>query len=98
VRLRDSCRGCDSDLDGFGFICRIEYLTHRLMSRTFLQLPKMTPKPTILTVTNHNARRLGRLAKGKPKKYSPEELKKRTERLLAARHKRKHWPKRKKKH
>jgi len=30
------------------------------------------------------ASRLGRLARGKPKKYSPEELKRRTERLHKA--------------
>jgi hypothetical protein len=30
------------------------------------------------------AARLGRMARGKPKKYSPEELKRRTQRLIKA--------------
>jgi hypothetical protein len=40
---------------------------------------------------NKAAQQLGRLARGKPKHYSPAEIKKRTERLAKARKKR--WPK-----
>jgi hypothetical protein len=41
---------------------------------------------------NKAAQQLGRLARGKPKHYSAEEIKKRTKRLLAAA-KKNRWPK-----
>jgi hypothetical protein len=41
---------------------------------------------------NRAAQKLGRLARGKPKQYSPAEIKKRTKRLAAARKKR--WARR----
>jgi hypothetical protein len=42
-------------------------------------------------VSNHHASALGKLAKGKPKNFSPEELERRKKRLAKARKKR--WPK-----
>jgi hypothetical protein len=40
---------------------------------------------------NRAASQLGKMAAGKPKRFSPEEIAKRTKRLAAARKKR--WPK-----
>ena len=39
----------------------------------------------ITLVSNHHASQLGRLARGKPKNFSAEEIKKRTKRLVEAR-------------
>jgi hypothetical protein len=44
-----------------------------------------TPKPNGCSISvSELASRLGRLARGKPKKYSAEELRRRTERLIKA--------------
>jgi hypothetical protein len=40
----------------------------------------------LLSVLNHHARALGKLAKGKPKYFSPEERDRRRERLAKVRH------------